>query len=106
MRVKRRIHTEFTVEWAAEVHQQQPSGRFSTVCTQDERNEYAPSERLPDNLDPDWWTYPKACKSGMGQYKVMTVWRILPENHPIKRVQITANEFRIRRNWISFHGRD
>ncbi|KKJ75459.1 hypothetical protein WH95_18645 [Kiloniella litopenaei] len=93
--VERSIHKKFTATWVAEIHKKQPSGVFATTCFQDGKNVYTPTDKLPDNIDLNWWTYPTVCDLGEGEYRMVTVWVIAPENFPAKRVEIASNIFKV-----------
>ncbi len=96
MAVDRTIHRPFQGDWIATVMRQESGGRFTTYCPAPGSSDYRPTASLPENLDLNWWTWPRKCDLPPGVYRINTLWVLnLPED-ATKYVRVTSNEFKVR----------
>jgi hypothetical protein len=93
--VDRIIWRDFHGQWLAEVEQQQRGGGFAVVCAESGYSNYRTDAVMPDQLDLDWWTYPRHCELEPGIYRVDTVWRWQPPGFPIKETRYMSNTFTV-----------
>jgi len=94
MSVSRTIKRPFLGSWLATVLERE-SGGFSAYCPAPGVNDYRPENVLPDDLDLNWWTFPKECDLPPGDYKVSTVWMIDPPLMPRKTIRVMSNVFTV-----------
>lgn len=96
MEVSRVVRKPFRGQWLAEVSAIHPDGSVSAVCAGSGQNRYEPEDKMPPNLDLDWWTYPIKCNLPVGRYYVDTVWTLRPIGVNPMEVTFTSNEFEVK----------
>lgn len=75
MIVDRTVSQPFQGDWIVTVLEVTDEG-YEPVCTAPGASDYDPENRLPNDLDLDWWTFPTQCRLDPGKYIVRTVWVI------------------------------
>ena len=95
MIVDRQIKIPFFATWQVELERENSFGRFVFVRKADGANSYTTSLDLPDDLNLDWWTYPKRFNIDPGNYRIETCWRIKVYAIPKPPVCVLSNTFTI-----------
>ena len=77
MLVTRSIFRPFTADWIVEVEEFR-DGYFTLIpeCSGKDRNNYSSENKLPIDLDLEWWSG-KLCHLYPGRYRVETTWTFL-----------------------------
>lgn len=94
MQVERTIHRPFVATWRVELERKTGDG-FTLIATANGEGRYAVDNRLPANLDLDWWTYPKVLRPEAGQYRLETCWSLILWGTAHRPLCVTSNTFTI-----------
>jgi hypothetical protein len=77
MDVDRVINRTFTGSWRVELERKVAGGfEFADSAQSEGQFEYDVDNVLPENLDFDWWTWPKKLRPAPGFYRIETCWAL------------------------------
>lgn len=94
MQVSRTIHRPFVAAWRVELEQKTDDG-FTLISTATGEGRYAIDNRLPADLDLDWWTYPKVMRPQPGEYRLETCWSLILWGTAHRPLCVASNTFTI-----------
>jgi len=96
MSVSRTINRPFNATWRVELERQTSRGGFIFITKASGDNRYSLDSALPENLDLDWWTYPKTFRPSPGRYRIETCWNLAVAGTSHKPLCIHSNVFTIK----------
>lgn len=91
----REINRPFRADWTVTVLRRSPSGGWYTFGTYQGSNDYRPDNSLPDDLDLCWWTWQTELQLLPGEYRVNTLWVVMPPNGGPREIRRTSNAFNV-----------
>lgn len=95
MTVSREIKRTFNGTWRVELERREGSG-YVLIDAAEGGGRYATDNKLPADLDMDWWTYPKVMRPGPGWYRLDTCWTVEIPVVQDKTVCMTSPPFEIK----------
>jgi hypothetical protein len=94
MQVARVIKRPFIANWRVELEMMTDDG-FVLIQSAEGHGRYAIDNRLPVNLDLDWWTHPKVMRPQPGQYRLETCWTLIIAGQLHSPLCVQSNTFTI-----------
>lgn len=94
MIVDRATHIPLNMDWDVMVYKPVESG-YQPMCHVTGNAEYEPTDRLPPDLDLDWWTFPVECDLEPGVYFIRTLWTMRLFGVVERTVRAVSNPFTI-----------
>ena len=94
MTVVRTINRPFVANWRVELEAKTDDG-FVLIQSTDGYGRYSVDNKLPADLDLDWWTYPKQFRPAPGQYRLETCWTLIIAGQLHSPLCVQSNTFTI-----------
>jgi len=93
----RDIRRPFSGEWLAVLQLRTAAGDWAYLQRYKGASDYRPDAGLPARLNLAWWFEidASACHWPPGEYRIVTVWTIHPNNGPARRFRVTSPPFHI-----------